>query len=317
MIELLEGWYPDPLNPDRLRFFDGSKWSDDVHPNVSTSEPPQQAGWFPDPLKSGRSRYFDGAKWSDQVRSTVSTPPLDDATGQTPLTPLTPPRESSEAARVEAPDVTDPGKAPVPVTAPRSGSKPLSPRKESLPWKALGLAGLVVLALITAAWFSQQQDITGSSTYQTAQDPPVPAPQPEPLDAPENPAQGAVEAQFSPIDIDAIVQVAAPGWNIREVPTSLDSSATYSAIVEALPGSASGGEFVSLLLYPAPSDSLQRSEAEYLDALMTNFSIYYPYPGEWGRLHCSNLVLIAPGIAQDVFREAIPADITCTGGGSA
>jgi hypothetical protein len=74
VTDLRQGWYPDPLDPDRLRFFDGLKWSDDVHPKVSTAEPPNQAGWFPDPLKVGRSRFYNGTKWTDEVRPNTSMP---------------------------------------------------------------------------------------------------------------------------------------------------------------------------------------------------------------------------------------------------
>lgn len=107
MIELLEGWYPDPLNPDRLRFFDGSKWSDDVHPKVSTSEPPTQAGWFPDPLKAGRSRYFDGHKWTDEVRpigslepDTAGGAPTNSGTADSAWSRFRPPSEATEVAQV-------------------------------------------------------------------------------------------------------------------------------------------------------------------------------------------------------------------------
>lgn len=65
-----EGWYFDPIRPERLRYFDGFRWSDRTHSSVSAQSKPIEAGWFPDPLNADCSRYFDGTAWTDSVRAT-------------------------------------------------------------------------------------------------------------------------------------------------------------------------------------------------------------------------------------------------------
>jgi hypothetical protein len=155
VAQLLEGWYPDPLDPDRLRFFDGSKWSDDVHPTVSTTEPPQQAGWFPDPLKAGRFRLFNGTNWTDEVRpiggmerETAGGAPANSGTADSGWSRIRP----KPGATQVAPFAGQPH-SPTP-PAGQSQVRLLS----SIPWKGVGLAALVALALVLLAWSLQPRD---------------------------------------------------------------------------------------------------------------------------------------------------------------
>lgn len=67
-------WYPDPIDPSRIRLHDGQRWTDRIQAHVSDVSPPNEAGWYPDPLDSGRLRYFDGTSWSDQIHSPGTVP---------------------------------------------------------------------------------------------------------------------------------------------------------------------------------------------------------------------------------------------------
>lgn len=43
-----EGWHPDPLGNDKLRYFDGTAWTDRIHkPEART--PAKKGGGFPRP----------------------------------------------------------------------------------------------------------------------------------------------------------------------------------------------------------------------------------------------------------------------------
>lgn len=70
------GLYPDPLGIRRLRWFNGTDWTDagagaHLRPAGAatfqpTSQPaPAPAGWYPDPAGSARLRYFNGGQWTD------------------------------------------------------------------------------------------------------------------------------------------------------------------------------------------------------------------------------------------------------------
>lgn len=68
------GWYPDPAGSKDLRYFDGSKWTQELRPKPQTSsEAPE--GWYKDPGGSGGQRYFDGASWTSQTRPTPPPTP--------------------------------------------------------------------------------------------------------------------------------------------------------------------------------------------------------------------------------------------------
>jgi len=41
---------------------------------VTDEDPPLDSGWYPDPLNSDRIRYFDGRAWTDEVEPTAGTP---------------------------------------------------------------------------------------------------------------------------------------------------------------------------------------------------------------------------------------------------
>jgi hypothetical protein len=66
------GWYPDPLGIRRLRWFNGTDWTDsgagaDLRPSRAGTLQPlsSPAGWYPDPAGSARLRYFTGTDWTD------------------------------------------------------------------------------------------------------------------------------------------------------------------------------------------------------------------------------------------------------------
>lgn len=94
MSDVDPGWYLDPINPARIRFHDGARWTEQVQPNVSDLNPPTAPGWYPDPLDSMRSRYFDDGRWTDQTRphavSLASASP-----GQHPDVPFSAPAKHS------------------------------------------------------------------------------------------------------------------------------------------------------------------------------------------------------------------------------
>ena len=57
------GWYADPEQPARRRYWDGAQWTEHFQ------EPPTQpAGWYPDPGVEGQQRYWDGVTWTDHVQ---------------------------------------------------------------------------------------------------------------------------------------------------------------------------------------------------------------------------------------------------------
>jgi hypothetical protein len=78
------GWYPDPEGT-RLRWWDGTDWTDRFRIGPSAGSPPRgQAptpvganhggsqghaapGWYPDPAGGPRPRWWDGRGWTDQL----------------------------------------------------------------------------------------------------------------------------------------------------------------------------------------------------------------------------------------------------------
>jgi hypothetical protein len=70
------GWYPDPDAPTRLRYWDGSQWTEHFSepapepvlepvPEPVPATPTTPAGWYPDPSGAPGRRYWDGAGWTD------------------------------------------------------------------------------------------------------------------------------------------------------------------------------------------------------------------------------------------------------------
>ena len=57
------GWYADPEQPARRRYWDGAQWTEHFQ-----EPPPQPAGWYPDPGVEGQQRYWDGVTWTDHVQ---------------------------------------------------------------------------------------------------------------------------------------------------------------------------------------------------------------------------------------------------------
>jgi hypothetical protein len=82
------GWYADPGVPGRLRWWDGSRWTEHVTPDPNLGEregspgdatsegaspgavsrPAAGSGWYADPSGvAGQLRWWDGARWTAQV----------------------------------------------------------------------------------------------------------------------------------------------------------------------------------------------------------------------------------------------------------
>jgi hypothetical protein len=71
------GWYPDPSEPARHRYFDGAVWTENYYyattaapmygppPIDRTREQQRPAGWYPDPDAPTRRRYWEGQRWTN------------------------------------------------------------------------------------------------------------------------------------------------------------------------------------------------------------------------------------------------------------
>ena len=58
-------WYPDPADAAQLRYWDGATWTHHISPRpraVSAS-----ADWYPDPSNAAQLRYWDGSTWTHHV----------------------------------------------------------------------------------------------------------------------------------------------------------------------------------------------------------------------------------------------------------
>jgi hypothetical protein len=56
------GWYPDPNDSSRMRYFDGRVWTSSTQPRGPAP------GWYPDPNDSSLVRYFDGRVWTSSTQ---------------------------------------------------------------------------------------------------------------------------------------------------------------------------------------------------------------------------------------------------------
>jgi Protein of unknown function (DUF2510) len=74
------GFYPDPTSGGRLRYWDGSAWTDRFQDGLP--------GFYPDSTNGGRLRYWDGAAWTDRFQDGRSngqvtySPPFQRATNK-------------------------------------------------------------------------------------------------------------------------------------------------------------------------------------------------------------------------------------------
>jgi hypothetical protein len=86
------GWYPDPSESGRQRYFDGARWTDNYYyattsapmysapPADAALEHPRPAGWYPDPHGQARRRYWDGQQWTNHyIEVEVRTPKVNPA----------------------------------------------------------------------------------------------------------------------------------------------------------------------------------------------------------------------------------------------
>ena len=67
-----EGFYVDPLDPTRERYWDGKQWDTETYPRerrtrvaTPTSYPGMPPGWYTDPSNPGKDRYWLGDRWDD------------------------------------------------------------------------------------------------------------------------------------------------------------------------------------------------------------------------------------------------------------
>jgi membrane protease YdiL (CAAX protease family) len=71
------GWFPDPAEPVRQRWWDGRRWTEHVAlgglvlpqavPLGQADDPGAGPAWHPDPVAPKRLRWWDGGTWTDQV----------------------------------------------------------------------------------------------------------------------------------------------------------------------------------------------------------------------------------------------------------
>ena len=69
------GWYLDPTDSSRERWWDGAQWAEESRPFGAAEVPPpppppppeHPAGWYPDAY--GAIRYWDGEAWTEEVAS--------------------------------------------------------------------------------------------------------------------------------------------------------------------------------------------------------------------------------------------------------
>lgn len=67
-----EGFYVDPFDPTRERYWDGNQWDTETYPRerrtrvaTPTSYPGMPPGWYTDPSNPGKDRYWLGDRWDD------------------------------------------------------------------------------------------------------------------------------------------------------------------------------------------------------------------------------------------------------------
>jgi hypothetical protein len=61
MSDYPEGWYDDPKDEGRERYWTGEGWTDDTREKYLP-------GWYEDPKRFGAERYWDGSGWTGEQR---------------------------------------------------------------------------------------------------------------------------------------------------------------------------------------------------------------------------------------------------------
>ncbi|MBO3748260.1 DUF2510 domain-containing protein [Streptosporangiaceae bacterium NEAU-GS5] len=147
------GWYPDPYDPRRLRWWDGSQWTDSTHPLEQGAEqtvqapetsPTAQYGGLPSAASSGASP--GGRAGGSGGLSGQFAPP----SGQGPAGGQEPPSGQGFGGPGQPPSYGDPalwgGGQTAQLPMPDFGSQPQ--RNSAMPWVLGGVALLAALALI-------------------------------------------------------------------------------------------------------------------------------------------------------------------------
>lgn len=80
------GWYPDPSDPEHVRYFDGAAWTSAVVAGVASPTctvgpaapyPRLTPGWYDNPSAPGHLAFFDGSAWvprPDALRPHTAAP---------------------------------------------------------------------------------------------------------------------------------------------------------------------------------------------------------------------------------------------------
>ncbi|MEO3794452.1 DUF2510 domain-containing protein [Nonomuraea sp. B10E15] len=189
------GWYPDPYGEPRLRWWDGSQWTDATHAQEPAAGAPQQPvtgpqAHGPDLQPPG----FEPPSQGPGPRSPGSGPQPDPGWSATPANPTLQyggPTYGQSAYGQPAPPAQQWGGVPLP--GPGHGPPPR--QGNPMPWVFGGLAALVVVALIVVGGVvlvnrGGTEPMAGPSPTDTFQ------PDPPTNDPPSNqppPSQGAVE----------------------------------------------------------------------------------------------------------------------------
>ncbi|TDC98634.1 DUF2510 domain-containing protein [Nonomuraea deserti] len=190
------GWYPDPYGEPRLRWWDGSQWTDATHAQEPAAGAPRQ------PVTGPQAHGPDFQPHGSEPRSQAPEPPSP-GSGPQPdpgwsVTPANPtlrygsPTYGQSAYGQPAPPTQQWGGVPLP--GPGQGPPPR--QGNPMPWVFGGLAALVVVALIIVGGVvlvnrAGTEPLAGPSPTDTFQpEPPTndpPSSQPPPSQGPELP----------------------------------------------------------------------------------------------------------------------------------
>ncbi|WP_220449680.1 DUF2510 domain-containing protein [Nonomuraea longispora] len=208
------GWYPDPYGEPRLRWWDGSQWTDATHAQDPPAGASQQPVTGPQPNRPGFEPHGPGPQspsgpqpYASGPQSHDPGPPPPDSGPHSPsgpqpgpdgpVTPANPtlqfgqPTYGQSAYGQPAPSAHQWDGVPLP----GPGYGPPPKQGNPMPWVFGGLAALVVVALIVVAgvFFVNNNDtepLAGPSPTDTFQ-PEPPSNEPPSIQPP--PSQGAAE----------------------------------------------------------------------------------------------------------------------------
>ncbi|MEW9551304.1 DUF2510 domain-containing protein [Nonomuraea sp. NPDC050783] len=189
------GWYPDPYGEPKLRWWDGSQWTDATHVQEQGPAQPQQQ---PAPVPQSQAPL-------QQQGRPQQTQPGWAATPANPTLQYGGPTPGQSAYGQPAPTQPSWGNAGQP-PGPGFGPPPPPPKQGNpMPWVFGGLAALVVIALIVAGGIfllnrgGDQGALPPPRETFAPQDPPSEEPSAEPPSGQPSPGQSA-EPPPQPVD---------------------------------------------------------------------------------------------------------------------